>query len=170
MINMSEKINESTQVIKEHAKLVIRELLHIRNTMADWCTDALTAQLTEDTELKEILLSEANELIAPQTFESFDDAYHKMNDICQEFTENLSAFWIELDALTIDKLIGVPQLCPHCHQRIEETDEFCPSCGQHIGASRQYEAPVTISVKKCSCGRTHNSSDKFCPSCGKESE
>lgn len=171
MFNLNEKINESMQIINEHAKLVLRELLHIRNGLADWCTDALTAKLTEDVELKQILLDQANELIAPQmTFENFDEAYHMMNHTCQEFTENMSDFWLELDAMTISKLLCIPTVCPHCRSTIEETDEFCPSCGQHVGASRPYEAPVTVSVQKCTCGRTHNISDKFCPSCGKEKE
>ena len=170
MLNMNEKINESLHALKDQAKLAIRELISIRSAIADWCSEALTAQLTNDDELKQILLDQANELITPQTFEDFDDTYHTMNGICQEFTNNISDFWMEFDSITISKLIGVPPLCPHCHHAIEETDEFCPTCGQHIGAKRKYEEPPTIAVKQCACGRTHHREDRFCPSCGKEAE
>lgn len=170
MMNMQEKLNDNLSALKDHAKLAVRELLSIRGTIADWCSEALAASIEHDLELQQILLDQANAVFAPQAFEDFDEAYHIMNSICQEFTENLSDFWLEFDSMTISKLVGMPLVCPHCRSTITETDEFCPSCGQHIGANRPYEAPVTVSVQKCTCGRTHNISDKFCPSCGKEKE
>lgn len=170
MMKFVEKINENVEALKEQGKLALRELLSIRQLLADWCSESLTAQLTSDDELKEILLGQANDLVSPQmTFENFDESYHAMNRLCQEFTENMSAFWLDLDKMTLDKLLGIPELCPHCRNAINETDEFCPGCGQHLGAKRPYEEPRTVSVQKCSCGRTHNISDRFCPSCGKES-
>ena len=92
-----------------------------------------------------------------------------MNGICQEFTDNIAGFWMEFEAMNIGKLVGVPKMCPHCHRHeIEDSDEFCPGCGQHIGATVKYEEPKTIAVKTCACGRTHHSEDKYCPSCGKD--
>lgn len=169
MLNMNEKLNENLSVIKDHAKLAVRELLSIRGTIADWCSEALTASIEHDEELKQILVDQANAVFAPQSFEDFDEAYSVMNRLCQEFTENISEFWMEFDAMTLGKLVGVPKICPHCHRHeIEDSDEFCPGCGQHLGATVKYVEPPTISVKKCACcGRTHHSDDKYCPSCGK---
>lgn len=169
-MNMQEKLADNLSALKDHAKLAVRELLSIRGTIADWCSEALAASIEHDLELQQILLDQANAVFAPQAFEDFDEAYHIMNSICQEFTENLSDFWLEFDSMTIPKLVGVSPVCPHCRNTIEETDEFCPHCGQHIGAKHAYEEPRTVSVKKCACGRTHHSEDKYCPSCGKESE
>ena len=168
MMNMQEKLNDNLSALKDHAKLAVRELLSIRGTIADWCSEALTASIERDEELKQILVDQANAVFAPQSFEDFDEAYSVMNHLCQEFTENISEFWLEFDAMTLGKLVGVPPVCPHCRKNIDDTDEFCPHCGQHLGARIQYEEPKAVSVKKCSCGRTHNREDKYCPACGLE--
>lgn len=109
--NMNEKIKDNVQALHDLGKLAVREFLSIHELLADWCSSALTASLTNNAELKEKLLAEANELLAPQQFDNFDDAYHNMNDICTEFNKDLYAFWLKIDKLTFSSLVGIDQTC-----------------------------------------------------------
>lgn len=170
MLNMNEKLADNMTALKDHAKLAIRELMSMREILASWTSEAFGAMLENDTEKKQILLTQINEVLAPQQFETFEEARTVMDDVVREFTENLAEFWMEFNEMSVAKLIGVPMTCNHCGHRIEETDEYCPHCGQHLGAKHQYAEPKTIAVKKCTCGRTHHSDDRYCPSCGKEAE
>ena len=169
MMNMKKDIESHITALKVMANKAVTEMAEIRQILSGWGSEAFQARITNDTELKEILLAQLNELLAPQKIDTFDEADAIVSGMIKQVTDEVIEMAEEIPAMiSFDTMMGVDRMCQHCHGPIDLSDEWCPHCGKHIVAKVPYEEPRTISMKVCSCGRTHHSEDKYCPSCGKE--
>lgn len=171
MMNMKKDIESHVTALKVMANKAVNEMAEIKKILDGWGSEAFGARIANDTELKEILLAQLNELIAPQKIDTFDEADSVVSGMIKQVTDEVIEMAEEIPAMiTFSAMMGIDRMCPNCHGQIELSDEFCPHCGKHIIAKVTYEEPTVIEMKTCSCGRRHHSSDKYCPNCGKEAE
>ena len=171
MLDMKKDIEAHVNALKVMAHKAVAEMAEIKKILDEWGSEAFGARITNDTELKEILLAQLNELIAPQKIDTFDEASSIVAGMTKQVTDDVIEMAEEIPAMiTFSAMMGIDRMCPECHGQLDLSDEWCPHCGKHIVAKVPYEEPTVIEMKTCSCGRRHHSSDKFCPACGQSDE